>query len=185
MEMTSYLSFEDKIVLTNTIHRSCFSRYDFTRFNNNIYDIFAFCKDDNDSYDDYCDYMCDIIIEFIDKIKYYYDEYYGYDISHYINDCYNNIYHQRQCELYELFHKTYMNIYARKLAEYIENYRKPMEYYTLSIFEVDEKVDLHDTVIQTIQRAFEQKNINIFCIKCGVFGHRCYSTVTTFAKLRG
>jgi hypothetical protein len=184
--MTSYLEFEDKIVLSNTIHRSCFARYDFTSsdfHDKTIDDLFSFYKDNDE---DYWDYMCDVILEFIEQMKNYYDEYNGYDMAHYINDCYNNLYHQRQCELYELFHETYITVYARKLAEYIEIHRKPVEYYSLDIFELEEEnVDLHDNVIQTFQNAFNEKTIKTFCIKCGQFGHECHSTVTTFAKLRG
>ena len=188
VEITSYLHFEDKIALSNALHKSCFIRYNFagSDFQNKRIDhLFSFYKDD-DEYDDYCDYLCDISTEFIYQVRTHYDNYHGLDIAYYMNDFYNNLYYRRTRELYELFHDMYMTVYARKLAEYIENHGKPVEYYSLDIFELDDEgVDLHDVVIKTFQTAFDKKVINVFCRKCGIFGHICHSTVTTFAKLRG
>ena len=174
LEVISYLDFEDKVILGKSINKNCLKKYDFNSIDfryKNIDDIFYFYNEEND--DDNCEYICNLCSSFTSELTNHYNDYYGYDEDDFMNDYYNNINHERYQELSNLFHSSYMKVYARKLVEYIENNNMSIVYFDYTIFELEENldIDIYDLVIDYYKYVFENEDINTFCEKCGLFGH--------------
>lgn len=174
LEIISYLDFEDKVILGKSINKNCFKKYDFNSIDfryKNIDDIFSFYNEEND--DEYCEYICDLCCDFSNKLTNYYNDYCGYDEDDFINDYYNNIKYETHQELSNLFHSSYIKVYTRKLIEHIENKNLSIIYYDYTIFELEEKldIDIYNLVLDYYKYIFENEDIDIFCEKCGLFGH--------------
>ena len=174
MEITSYLDFNDKMILNKTINKNCLTKYNFNSINfryKNIDDIFTLYNEEND--DEFCEYMSDLSSFFSSELNKYYDEFYGYDIEDYMNDYYNNLKYEKHRDLTELFYSSYLRVYTRKVAEYIENHNLSIIYYDYDFFELEKKIniDIHDLVINYYKYVFENEDIDLFCERCGSFGH--------------
>lgn len=172
LEIGTYLDFQDKIGLSHAVNKNCLLKYNFNGKsfrNKNIDDIFTF-------YDEHCndevsDYICELSSEFVSELDLYYDEYYAIQPMDYANNYYNNLSYEKYRELSELFHSSFLAIYARFMAEYIEKNNLSVAYYKYNLIELEEKVELFGTVIDYYKDVFEVGNIDIFCEKCGKFGH--------------
>lgn len=174
LEITSYLDFEDKVILNKTIKKNCLRKYNFNskKFRyKNMEDIFTLFSIERD--DEICEYMADLSSIFQSELNTYYDEYYDYDIEDYMNDYYNTIKYCKHQELNELFYSSYISIYARKVAIHIENNNLSYDYYNYDLIELDEKIDIniHDLVIDYYKYVFDFEDLDMFCRKCGLFGH--------------
>ena len=173
-EITSYLDFENKVILSKTIKKNCLRKYNFNSKDfryKNMEDLFTLCSVEND--DEICEYMADLCSIFQSELNTYYDEYNEYDITDYMNDYYNNIKYFKHQELSELFHSSYISVYTRKVAEHIENNNLSLDYYNYDLIELDEKIDIniHDLVIDYYKYVFDFEDLDMFCRKCGLFDH--------------
>lgn len=174
LEITSYLNFEDKIVLSKTIGKNCLHKYNFNDRNfryQNIDDVFSFYNEEND--DEISDYICELTSDFASELDKYYDEYYGYNAEDYMDDCYNNLIYEKYRELTELFGDSYLTVYARKIAEYIEDKNLPVSYYKYDLVKLEEKlgIDINAEIIEYYKYVFVNEDIDVFCERCGLFGH--------------
>ena len=174
LEITSYLTFEDRIIFSKSINKNCLRTYDFNSKefqNNTIRDIFNLCNEEND--DEFCEHICELSSQFICDMSNYYDAYYGYDEVEFMNDEYNNIRCERVRELSELFHRTYTNVYSRKIIDYIENNYLYISYYDYDFFQLEDElnIDTYGLIIEYYKYVFENEDIDLFCNRCGLFGH--------------
>lgn len=174
-EITSYLHFEDKIILSKTIKKNCLKKYNFDTINfhnNNIYDIFTSYNEESNGV--ICEYMYNLSSHFLSEITKCCDDYCDYDRENYIMENYNNFVYGRDRELIHLLHKTYMKVYTRKVVEYVENNNLHVpSYYDYDFFELEtkENIDIYNSVMEYYKHVFENELMGIFCDKCGLFGH--------------
>jgi hypothetical protein len=172
-EIVSYLSFEDKVILGKIV-KKCFTKYNFNskQFQCKTLDsINKLCKPEDD--DEFCDYMTELCSNFTSELDTAYTNYCGYDDEDISNDYYNNISYQCYRDLQEMFYDSYMVVYLRKVIEHIENNNLCISYENNDLFELDELVELniHETVLEYYKNVLEHGNIDIFCNRCGLFGH--------------
>jgi hypothetical protein len=173
-EMTSFLSFEDKIVFSKACNKNCVKTHDFNSENfehKSIRDIFNFYNEETD--DEFCEHMSDLCSQFTSDMNDYYDSYYGYSEEDFMNDYYNNISFFRHERLKELFYETYTTVYSRKIIEYIENNNLTIQYYDYDFFKLEDEliIDTYDLIIKYYKYVFDNENIDLFCNRCGLFGH--------------
>ena len=186
-KIASYLTFENRVTCSKVFNKNCLRTYDFNSKefeNNTIHDIFNFCTEEND--DDFCEYLCGLCSQFSSDMSNYYDAYYGYDQEDFMNDEYNNIRYERCRELSELFHRTYTTIYARKIIEHIENHNLSISYYDYDFFKLEDElsIDTYDLIIDYYKYAFENEDIDLFCNRCGLFGHHNASKECIFYNIK-
>ena len=186
-EITSYLTFEDRVIFSKAINKNCLRTYDFNskEFQNSaIHDIFNLYNEEND--DDFCEHLCDLCSQFTSDMSNYYDVYYGYDEEDFMNDEYNNIPYERYRELNELFHRTYTTVYSRKIIEYIENNNLFISYYDYDFFQLEDKlnIDTYAVMIKYYKHVFENEDIDLFCDRCGLFGHHSASKECIFYNIK-
>jgi len=174
-EITLFLSFEDKILFGKYCKKNLVKYYDFSKYNKkHISELFGIFKND-----EYIDYVHgDLCSEFTSDLTNSYDEYFGYDIEDFMNDFYNNIPIERYRYLSDLFRSSYADVYTKKLIEYVEKYIENKKIlikydYDEEVFELENKlnVDIHEMVIEYYKEVFENEEIEIFCNRCGLFGH--------------
>jgi len=175
LHISSFLSFEDKVVISKALNKNFMKTYNFIDINfenMSISDLFNLSNKDID--DEFCEYISELCSQFTNVMSDYYDDYYGYDIDDFMNDYYNNISYERIKDLSELFHNTYFSIYTRKVIEYIENNNLSIPYYDYDFFTLEKSlinIDFYDKIIEYYKYVFENEDINIFCDRCGLFGH--------------
>lgn len=174
-EITSYLTFEDRVIFSKALNKNCVRTHDFNskKFQNRtIYDIFNLYSKDNDD-DEFFEHMCELCSQFTIDMSNYYDTYYGYDEEDFMNDEYNNIPYERYRELSELFYATYTTVYSRKIIEYIENNNLSISYYDYDFFQLEDElnIDTYNLIIKYYKYVFENEDITVFCNRCGLFGH--------------
>jgi len=178
-EIVQFLDFKDKIMLSKATNKTCLLKYNFMnkKFNRkNIADLFNFYNfiDENEDAE-FCDYLCDLCSDFTHSLDKYYDEYYNDDDDEYI--CHDLVWIMtKHDDLSELFYSSFPSICARYLSEYIENDNLPSSYYDMNIFCLEDilknkNISMIDIVTNKCKEAFELKHINLFCKKCGDFGH--------------
>lgn len=187
LEITSYLTFEDKIIFSKSINKNCVKTYDFNskKFQNkNIHDIFNFYNEENE--DEFCEHISELCSQFTSDMSNYYDTYCGYDESDFINDKYNNIPDERYRKLSELFYRTYTTVYSRKIIEYIENHNLSILYYNYDFFQLEDEliIDTYDLIIEYYKYVFDNQKINVFCNRCGLFGHHNASKECIFYNIK-
>lgn len=174
-EITSYLSFEDRVIFSRAINKNCLRTYDFNsrKFQNkSIGDILNLNNEEND--DEFCDHICELCSQFTSDLSDYYDEYYGYEAEDFMNDEYNNISIIRYQNLSDLFHSTYTIVYSRKIIEYIENNNLSIQCSNYDFFQLEDELKniyTYELVIDYYKYVFENEDIDIFCDRCGLFGH--------------
>jgi hypothetical protein len=189
-EIASYLTIDDKVMINNALQMNCFLTCNFTskefRYKNigDIASITDFDADDYDKDSELCEYLGCLSSDFVHELDKYYDDYCGYDTEDYMNDWeYNNISYEKIRNLSELCLSTYTTIYARKLVECIENKKLSKKCLEYDIFELDNTldIDIHTLVTDYYKAVFTNKiNIDIFCYKCGTFGHHSVSKNCVF-----
>jgi hypothetical protein len=187
LEITSYLTFEDRVIFSKAIKKNCLRTYDFNskKFQNRtIHDIFNLYNEEND--DEFCEHICELCSQFTCDMSDYYDEYYGYDEEDFMNDEYNNIPFERYRELSELFHTTYTTVYSRKIIEYIENNNLSISYYDYDFFQLEDElnIDTYDLIIEYYKYVFDNEDIDVFCNRCGLFGHHNASKECIFYNIK-
>ena len=193
-EIGSYLNMEEKSNVNKIFDTNCFITYNYTgndymtKTMDNISSICNFEDEDEEVFyqkdSNLCEYLGWLSSSFTHELDVYYDNYYGYDWKDYANDHeYNNISYTKMRELGELCLNTYMTIYARKLVECIENKKLSTKYLKYDIFALDEElpIDIHKMVIEYYKQIFvEDVDIDIFCERCGSFGHHDVSNECIF-----
>jgi hypothetical protein len=215
-EVTSFLTFEDKIVFSKTIQKKCLRKYDFNSINfqsKNVDDIVNIYTVNKNRYWEYISKLC---LEFMSDLSNHYDKYYGYNKDDFMVFCTNNnilrdyeyyfgydedeedenvneysvyVRYEKYKELNELFTRTYLKVFARKIVENIENNDLSNAYYKYDIFELEDKfnidlhINIHNLVIEYYKSVFENENINLFCDKCGLFGHNNLSKECEFHNI--
>lgn len=184
LEITSYLQFEDKIILSKSIRKNCLRKFNFNNKDfiyNNIYDVFTNYKGENN--DENGEYMSNLSPCFVNELNQCYDDDYEYNIEHYMSNTYNSMITSKDRELTQLLHKTYMKVYARKIVEYIENNNLfILSYYDYDFFELERKenIDIYNSVMEYYKYVFENELMDIFCDRCGLFGHNNTSKKCVF-----
>ena len=185
-EITSYLSFEDKIVISKELQRNCLRTYNFNdrcfRYKN-IDDLFSLYTEAIDC--EYFDYICELQIIFKDELSDYYNKICGYTRADFAYDYYNNLSRFTDSVLSDLFDETYITVYTRKIIEYFENNNLQVTLSNHTIFELEDKIgiDIHQSVIEYYKYALENKNIELFCVRCGLFGHHSASSECIFYNI--
>lgn len=188
-EIVQFLDFKDKIMLSKATNETCLLKYNFMNKNfnrKNIDDLFSFYNfiDENEE-SEFCDYLCDLCSEFTYSLDKCYDEYYNIDEEYTHNSLYCMTKHD---DLSELFHSSFTSICARYLSEYIENNNLPSSYYDMNIFCLEdrlqnENISIIDVVTNKCKKAFETRHIDLFCKKCGDFGHHNTSKKCMFYNI--
>jgi hypothetical protein len=201
-EITTYLNFDEIVNLSKSINKNCFKKYNFFSDDfklKNISEIFNFLKNEDELPDEemeddvYIEYLNDLIFNFTSEIQeYYYDLYDLYDDFDYDSD---NPYKDSnnaclemsiQRDIEHFFYQTYMEIYCRKVAEMIEYNNLSMKLFNSPLNEVDEAMekinyDIHNEIIKIYVDIFtNDEDIDLFCKKCGSFGHEYYDEKCIF-----
>ncbi|VBB19071.1 hypothetical protein YASMINEVIRUS_1603 [Yasminevirus sp. GU-2018] len=87
---------------------------------------------------------------------------------------------QKLCDmtLFSIFMKTYPDVYVKKILEWIESNKLPKKYQrydravSKSFFEDVLPDDIFSNVCEYYVYAFDHLDMNKFCHRCGVFGHK-------------
>jgi hypothetical protein len=138
------------------------------------------------------DYI-ELIFNFVSEIeKYYYDLYelyedFDYDSDNPYKDSNNACREMKiQEDIEHFFYQTYMYIYCRKVSEIIEHNNLSMKLFNSPLDEVDEAMekinyDIHNEIIKIYVNIFtNDEDIDLFCKKCGSFGHEYYEEECIF-----
>jgi len=171
--ITSYLEFTERVIINTFVRNNCLRKYDFNNVDfrykhiDNIFTLY-----DENTLQAYNTYLYDLSKSFIKELTYEYNNLWKYDDETFLDNFYN-IKFNRDRELNLLFQDSFIKVYTRKIAEYIEMNDLSMDYYKYSLFELEEKIGLyiHNIIIKYYSECFKNKKIHSFCYKCGSFGH--------------
>lgn len=175
-QILSYLTIYERVISSDIIGQSGLHYYDFTSDDfkhKHLEDLFSW--DDIDIHSEQMDLITNLSNE--------YDDYYGYTIDDYImDDQYGNIKREKYNELFEIA-SFYSIVFTIRVIEYIE-YHQPSIVYdpTEDINSLDHILygNLHQHVINTFKDAFRLGIIDIYCKRCGTFGHHNVSPECPF-----
>ena len=173
-EIAKHLDVKSKVNMYSAFGMNLFYNKNLLKDLSKNTDILYFDNDDmtSDDEDFMIEYYGDLCSNFSSEMSCYYEEYSGeYSLM------YNCSIIQ---ELTEFFHSTINFVYNRALIEYIErNEIKCEKFIDKHICEIDYElsengIDIYDDVIKYYHQCFEDDITDVFCRKCGEFGHDYY-----------
>lgn len=181
-DIIKFLSFEDKIHFGNYCKKDCLSFYNFrSKKYNSSYITSIFNLYNNE-------YIFDTIYTLRSNIKSDVKKAYLEDIILYdsmsdssdSDDMLQQLYIKQSNERYydeeldKLLDETVLYVYIRKIVESIENSIYDIKYdYEMDIFKLEEEMefDIHNIMIKYYNNVFNFIDYDIFCKRCGEFGH--------------
>jgi hypothetical protein len=211
-EIVQYLSFESRVLLGKAFHTNYLTFFNFTPSFSSISDMICYTEYDDfgGALHDTIHYYTNILEkEYFEyrKSNFFYENYES------IQDNYDSDYEDDEStsvisfgnysftdndkesihdELQELIENSIFSIYSRKLIEISEEYNVNLEKMEILMFDGYEfepklPVDIETKIVSYYKKVFENMeeiDLDLFCDRCGEFGHHNTSTKCMFYDKR-